>query len=982
MNFESLKRRIFKLLIGSLLAISIPSLLAQSSYAATDPQAPTLTTIPVQVLADNDIDIFLGSDAGPTRLFYQNAAEWHGQLSAAQTLDIVPSAGETYIYVLAMGGGGAEEWGGTINGIDVVSDYPGAQVAIDPIQPLVQAFYFTTDMNGQPCSHPMDYPMNGFNSETDEDGCNSNYNNQSLNAFYVDNYLDIGNDITGFATHNGNCSGSNCNTVAGGGFIVDTNTLIGDVQKQINSSTQWERARFDQTDQQVDGSPYSRPLPVSTWPNPFATYSYDPCAICSGVPSNQAWAFPSNHAVMFRYPVSNLLGGALAPIIPGDQAVMLNWNPPTNGLPAGGYEVRYRATNDVSGPYLYSDPIDQNATSAYIVGLTNGVSYTFEILTSDDGITFAHPSNSKTATPAREASAPTILSYTTDTTTAYVSITPPTDTGGYPITNYDYSTDGGSTWLPVAPPSTGLTIPVTKISMNGAFLVPTTTYNVSVRAETNYGFGDASAPVLLSLLPYAVTYHALSSNNSPITSGTAPVDTSSPYLAGSSATALPNSNLALANYDFAGWCRTNNNSNLRTCTGGLIAPNDLLTNSIQGNIDLYAVWTPRFLVDFSSLGSAVASETYTGTALVKPADPTRANYSFRDWVDSSTNTISWPYTPSGPTTLTARWLANAPNQYTVSVTQGTGGTITPSTTAVTSGANQTFTFAANNGYTIQGITIDGSSLTGSSLTNAINSGYTFSNVTSAHSVTATYVANSPAPIVQPSVQEVVIPVQQSKIISMSPHSTNVGSDVTVVMEGQFIEPITNITVGIESLPVGSWKQTPTSVSFTSPNKAIGTYAIQLYNGADPLMTPQVFAYMEAPAKVIQAPTPTPVMPVVPEKPTEPTVKKPPLAADLSLKVYFDLASYAVDANNLQKLRALSAKISGLGTQITVSITGYAQPTPGSAATDGALSRNRAAQIAKILRANGVNTQIKYKGAGRAALNVPSSRYVEIVASNS
>jgi outer membrane protein OmpA-like peptidoglycan-associated protein len=111
------------------------------------------------------------------------------------------------------------------------------------------------------------------------------------------------------------------------------------------------------------------------------------------------------------------------------------------------------------------------------------------------------------------------------------------------------------------------------------------------------------------------------------------------------------------------------------------------------------------------------------------------------------------------------------------------------------------------------------------------------------------------------------------------------------------------------------------------------------------------------------------------------VAKGPLVKTLTTKVFFDMGSHQVIGKNLEAVRALAPVIAGLGKSITIQITGYAQPTPGSEATDGALSERRAAQVSKILRAAGVTTKIVYTGAGRAALNIPSSRYVEIVAAN-
>ena len=79
--------------------------------------------------------------------------------------------------------------------------------------------------------------------------------------------------------------------------------------------------------------------------------------------------------------------------------------------------------------------------------------------------------------------------------------------------------------------------------------------------------------------------------------------------------------------------------------------------------------------------------------------------------------------------------------------------------------------------------------------------------------------------------------------------------------------------------------------------------------------------------------------------------------------------------------SLAQSLARLGKSITITVTGYAQPTPKGASLDAALSKSRAAAVAKLLKANGVTTKVTYLGAGRATVNAPSSRYVEIVAAN-
>ena len=74
--------------------------------------------------------------------------------------------------------------------------------------------------------------------------------------------------------------------------------------------------------------------------------------------------------------------------------------------------------------------------------------------------------------------------------------------------------------------------------------------------------------------------------------------------------------------------------------------------------------------------------------------------------------------------------------YTITASAGTGGTISPSgSVSVNHGANQTFTITANTGYQISSVTVDGVSQ------GAISS-YTFSNVTAAHTISATFAANT------------------------------------------------------------------------------------------------------------------------------------------------------------------------------------------------------------------------------------------------
>ena len=77
--------------------------------------------------------------------------------------------------------------------------------------------------------------------------------------------------------------------------------------------------------------------------------------------------------------------------------------------------------------------------------------------------------------------------------------------------------------------------------------------------------------------------------------------------------------------------------------------------------------------------------------------------------------------------------------YTITASAGTGGTITPSgAQTVTGGSSKTFTINANSGYTIKAIKVDNISI-GVSMVSTYQ--YTFSNVTANHTISAEFEAD-------------------------------------------------------------------------------------------------------------------------------------------------------------------------------------------------------------------------------------------------
>ncbi len=116
-----------------------------------------------------------------------------------------------------------------------------------------------------------------------------------------------------------------------------------------------------------------------------------------------------------------------------------------------------------------------------VSGLTAGNAYSF-VVKSVIG-TYKASSNTLSVTPSTTPSAPTITSITPANTSLSVAFTAGA-TGGSAITNYKYSTDGGSSWTSAG--TTTSPISITGLS-NGV------TYNVQLRAVNANGDGTATA---------------------------------------------------------------------------------------------------------------------------------------------------------------------------------------------------------------------------------------------------------------------------------------------------------------------------------------------------------------------------------------------------------------------------------------------------------------------------------------------------------
>ena len=330
---------------------------------------------------------------------------------------------------------------------------------------------------------------------------------------------------------------------------------------------------------------------------------------------------------------------------------------------------------------------------------------------------------------------------------------------------------------------------------------------------------------------------------------------------------------------------------------------------------------------------------------------TRTGYVFTGWSDG-TNT----YQPDAvysvgsylnPITLTAQWTA----VFNVTYSPGTGSG-TPPIDLGTYRTGDAFEIAAEIDVTKSGYTFAGWS--DGTRTYQPSAVYTVgtSNVTFTAQWTQVSSLSSPDP------------VQQSKIVSLSPTSAGIGTQNLIVIFGTFIEKVSNIHINGIPLQSGSWTQSSTAVSFVLPSNKIGTYQIQIYNGAAPVLPVQNFTVTTTAtttaATSSPSPSPTPSPSASPAPTPKPSVIPTPLPSPTPTKtnaqptsqmvkvgtVYMASGTYFLNDATKVTLRAIAIKINSSEAK-NILVYGHADNRGG--VNNTVLSQNRAKAVADYLR---------------------------------
>ena len=303
-----------------------------------------------------------------------------------------------------------------------------------------------------------------------------------------------------------------------------------------------------------------------------------------------------------------------------------------------------------------------------------------------------------------QASAPTITSITPSSGQLSVAFTAPQTDGGAAISNYQYSIDGGTTWVTPSP-----------VQVNSPFLITGltngTTYPVVIRAFN--GKAGVSSNLVSGTTPLsAPTISAVAGNaNATITVTAGAGATPTSYLV----TALNNSGVALAGPITctvtapSTSCVISGLTNNTAYKFSAVAYKSSLTSPVS---NVTAAVTPTsYTITYNGNNSTTntTAEFTTGTPLILPT-PVKNGYNFNGWFTASTGGTlvgqnGSSYSPAATGTLHAQWTGIS---YAITYnSNGSDGGSAP--------ANGTFT-TGSTAYSIAGfagvLTKSGYTLTG------------------------------------------------------------------------------------------------------------------------------------------------------------------------------------------------------------------------------------------------------------------------------
>lgn len=463
----------------------------------TVPSAPGVSTgSAIKIIVDNDFAVLAGNATNVTRLIYNNDYEWPTQITNAASIEVNLQAGETYIYIIPMGGGGTEDYGGLLGGLDVTG-VPGAQRAVDAgalngylqIQGSLSGYNTSAVANGT-YSVAMEDVRTGLSGATWGSAVATGAGSGVPPQYKTSG---VGARETGRAWGYPDSTAVAFRYPAS---AVSLPPVPGDSQVKVYWSTPSSDGGFPISDYVVQYRTTAGPGSWQTFSDGTSTTTE---ATVTGLTNGTSYDFQiaavnSQGQGSFSSAITAIPGTVpSAPVnvtgAPSGTQAVLNWSAPTStgGYAITDYVVQYRTSAGPGSWNTFNDGTSTN-TTATVTGLTNGTSYDFRVAAKNSRGTGDYSAPITPVWGATVPGAPLSPTSTAGNTQVVVSWAAPASNGGTPITDYiiEYRT-GSASWSTFADgTSTARTATVTGLT-NG------TSYEFRVTAVNANGPGSASS---------------------------------------------------------------------------------------------------------------------------------------------------------------------------------------------------------------------------------------------------------------------------------------------------------------------------------------------------------------------------------------------------------------------------------------------------------------------------------------------------------
>ena len=186
---------------------------------------------------------------------------------------------------------------------------------------------------------------------------------------------------------------------------------------------------------------------------------------------------------------------------PGNVLVLISFTAPSSNGGSAITNYEYSTDNGTSwkalSPADTTSPVSFSVRSDSAAALVNGVTYQVKMR----AVNAAGPgasSSEMAATPRTTADAPTSLVALPGDAQATVEFMAPISNGGAAITNYEYTTDNGTTWKAFNPAVVSSPVVITTGSNSSLALGNGARYKIGLRAVNEAGSGDSSSRVFLT----------------------------------------------------------------------------------------------------------------------------------------------------------------------------------------------------------------------------------------------------------------------------------------------------------------------------------------------------------------------------------------------------------------------------------------------------------------------------------------------------